>query len=147
MTKPLGARQALTAFTKTWRLSGEPTLQIIHPISEWSLPAGATYDRHLDQFVDAAGAPVPLDWRTQPATAVGFLPKSGSHNAALRMLGIVTTDTMNVVVPWTAQTQARVQNAWGVVLDNRLYRVQSWQPAPAGVAEPVTIDLYLTEGN
>ena len=147
MAKPLGARQAQMSFMKMWRLSGEPTLQIIHPVTEWILPAGVAYDRHIDQFVNGSGVPVVVGWHTQPCTATPFLPQSSSHNAILRGLGVTTTDTMSVVLPWSADVQSRVESAWGVAVSGRLYRVQSWHALPAGVDAPSTIEVVLAEGS
>lgn len=147
MAKPAGSNQVRTAFAKLWRLSGEPALQIIPAISEWSLPAEVVYDRHVDQFVDASGAPVVVDWRTQPTTEVHFLPRSDSHNAALRMLGLTVTDGVNVAILWDEMVCALVKEAWGVLLSDRLYRIESWQTIPPGVSGPTMINLSLAEGD
>lgn len=147
MAKPVGARQARLAFHKIWRLCGEPTLQIIPPVSAWSLPAGVSFDRHIDRFVDGSGASVVVNWRDQITTEVRFLPKSDSHNAALRMLGVVVTDGMTVTILWSADIAEKVKTAWGVLLSDRLYRVQAWQTVPPGVSAPTVIELSLTEGD
>lgn len=65
----------------------------------------------------------------------------------LRLLGVVTTDTISVSILWSETVQEQVKTAWGVVINNRLYRVKSWQPVPAGTAHPITIDLDLVEGD
>lgn len=111
------------------------------------MPAGVAYSRHVDQFVNGAGAPVVIDWRTQPNTVLGFLPKSNSQDSMLRALGVVTTDTSTVVVQWSAEAQARIEGAWGVSIGGKLYRIKSWRLDPAGTEHPLTIELSLTEGD
>lgn len=144
--RTVGAASARLSFTKLWRLRGQPTLRIIKPIATWTLPAGVLYDANQDQFVDTQGVPQTVSYATQPATVVGFLVNQGRKSVELAIPGMVTTDTIDVTVLWSAAVQTQIQTCWGVVIDNRLYRVSSWEPMPLGTPTPTEIRITLSEG-
>lgn len=131
------------AFNKVWKLSGRPTMDVIVPIVNWELPPGVVYDAHRDQFVNALKMDVQIDWRTQPATKLNFLPDMALHNVALELGGMMTSEGMNVVVLWSQSAQNAIANAWGVAISNKLYRVDRWELRPAGVPTPTDISVSL----
>ena len=143
----IGRNQGQAAYNKVWRMMGSPTLSIIYPLAEWTLPEGVTYDRHYDQFLDATGTAVEVDWEDQPVLSSPFLTQRHARDVRLLAPGQSTAHEISVVLPWSSTTQGRIDNAWGVKVDGHLYRVNSWECQPAGVETPVSIVVRLTETN
>ncbi|MBK8188970.1 MAG: hypothetical protein IPK79_00785 [Vampirovibrionales bacterium] len=143
----IGRNQGQAAYNKVWRMMGSPTLSLIYPMAEWTLPTGVSYDRHYDQFVDAAGTVVEVDWADQPTLSSPFLTQRHARDVKLQLPGQSTQHEMSVVLPWSSTTQDRVDGAWGVLVDGNLYRVASWECQPAGVETPVSIVVQLREEN
>lgn len=131
------------AFCKVWTMHGEPTLSIIEPVENWTLEDGVEYDPHQDQFSN--GEPVEVDWTEQPAKEVAFIPAKQHNAVALSIPGIVTTTTSdrNIVLRWSADTQTRISEAWGVAIGEQLYRVREWVLVPE--VNPHEIRVTLTE--
>lgn len=147
MSSTVGRNQARTTFDKVWRMMGRPVLNIVRPIEEWQLPDGVTYSRHYDQFVDASNNPVSVPWQAQPALESPFLTQRAPRDVSLRQLGQTTVHETTVVLPWSSETQAVIDHAWGVEIDAHLYRVGTWECQPAGVATPASIVVQLVEEN
>jgi hypothetical protein len=147
MSAVAGKFQGQAAYNKVWRMMGSPTLSIIYPLAEWTLPAGVSYDRHYDQFIGAGGTAVEVDWEAQPVLVSPFLTQRHARDVKLVAPGQSTSHDISVVLPWSLTTQGRIDNAWGVKVDGHLYRVSSWECQPAGVETPVSIVVRLTEVN
>lgn len=146
MAKVFGAQQARKGFDILWRLSGKPTLRVIEPVTAWTLPNGVSYDKHRDEFTDSQGNNVTVDWQSQPATTLAFLANNNPNSVDLQVPGMVTTEGYDVTVKWSAATQTAIAQAWGVSINDKLYRVRRWESIPAGVDSPTQIDVSLTEG-
>ncbi len=143
MAKVAYASTSRRAFNKLWRLSGKPMLEAVVPINQWELPAGVRYEPHRDHFVDQFGHEVEVDWRSQPAERLPFLPDRALHNAVLDLAGLSTTEGMNIVLLWSASVQEIITNAWGVAIGDKLYRVDTFETRPAGVESPADIAVTL----
>lgn len=143
--KVAGSRLARIAFRKLWRLSGEPKLKIIEPIANWTLAAGVTYNARHDQFMTASKTAVTVDWTVQPSLEVGFLSKPQRNEVDVAIPGVVTLSTTSITLLWTAETQAALAVAWGVVISDKLYRVERWDLIPLGVPTPNSIDVELIQ--
>lgn len=135
------------AFNRLWKLHGQPTLDIIAPVVDWTLSAGVTYDAHHDQFLNGAGAVVSVDWTSQPATTVNCLPTRRDNSVTLSPLGIMSQDSIgrNVTLQWDTDVQSDIVACWGVALGGTLYRVKSWEVYPEGVDAPVELRLSLVK--
>lgn len=145
-TRVIGQQTSKAAFKKIWRIKGSPTLGIIGPISGWTLPAGVTFNSRLNTFVDSNGDPTEVEWSTQTTTAVNFLPRGVSTTQNMEVAGVVSTQYTEVVVQWDAATETAIANAWGIVLNSKLWRVERWQLEPLGAVTPTEISLTLVEG-
>lgn len=140
------ARLITQMFNYLWRFHGRPTLFVYDPVTAWSLPAGVSYDKHQDQFIDGDGDVQAINWYGQPHTEIHCLPVVQDNAVTLSIPGVVTTTQTGTVVValWTQAVQALIAAAWGVVLDQALYRVERWDVFPEG-SEPVVIRIDLTE--
>lgn len=135
------------AFNRLWKLHGQPTLDIIDPVANWTLSAGVTYDAHHDQFLNGAGAVVTVDWTNQPKTTVNCLPTQQDSSISLSVLGIMSQDSIgeNVTLRWDADVQADIIACWGVSLGGALHRVKAWRVYPVGVDTPILLKLSLVK--
>jgi hypothetical protein len=118
---------------------------IVPPITQWTLHAGVVYDGNLDTFVNGAGQPVDVDWKTQTLLKVAFLPGQQSNDVTLAVPGVTTVAKTPVTVLWTKDVEAAIRAAWGVAISGKLYRIDKWDLIPLGVAIPNSIDLELVE--
>jgi hypothetical protein len=133
-------------FDRLWRRHGSPTLEIIPPISSWTLASGVVYNSQYDQFVNGSGVVQSVSYTTAAtATEVAFLPGRRHNDVAMTIGGMLTTaDTgRSVVVKWTSAVQTKISVAWGVVIGSTLYRVKAWEVHPEGIDEPIEIRLEL----
>lgn len=133
-------------FQRFWRRHGSPTLDIIPPVSAWTLPAGITYNAQYDQFLNASNvvqAANYASWAT--STSVGFLPRRRETEASLTIGGVLSAEVVStsVVIEWTSAMQSKITLAWGVVIGSTLYRVRSWTVVPEGVDDPIEIRVEL----
>jgi hypothetical protein len=140
------ATRYIRAFARIHALHGSPTLDIIPPVSAWTLPAGVTYNAQYDQFVNASNVVQAVNyasWATE--TTVDFVPTRRKNDVALTIGGGLTTANVsrNAVIEWTSAIQTKVAAAWGVTIGSTLYRVKSWEVYPEGAAAPVEIRLEL----
>lgn len=135
------------AFTRLWKMHGQPTIDIIDPVANWSLSAGVSYDAHHDQFLNGAGAVVAVSWSTQPKTTANCLPTRRDNTVTLSPLGMLSQDAVgrNITLKWTADVQADIVACWGVALGDTLYRVKSWEVYPEGVDAPIELRLSLVK--
>ena len=133
------------AFNRIWSLHGEPTLDIVDPIANWTLGVGVTYDALQDQFIDGDNNSVSVSWSGQPATTVNFIPTRKNREATLTIGGVLSVDDIgrNVVVQWTSTVESKVSACYGVAIDSTLYHVRSWEVYPEGTSAPVEIRLSL----
>jgi len=140
--KVVGATMNRRAFKKLWRLSGAPTLDLIPPISTWTLADGLIYDARRGQFMQA-GKSVPAPWTEQSFLTLPFLAQPQQNEVTLNMPGVTTTPKTTIMLDWSPETAAALQSAWGVGLNGRLYRVTRWALDPLGVSTPnsITVDL------
>lgn len=144
MPRALGYSNA-QAFAKVWRIAGKPTAKFIKPIAAWTLPVGVTYSARYDQFVNGSGAGVTVNWATQPATTVRFLPGEDETDAALVIPGVSAYGTTLITLLWDSTIEATVKDAWGVQIGSRLYRVAHWQVSPLGAVQPFSVVVNLHE--
>lgn len=143
--KVAGSRMARIAFRKLWRLAGQPTLDLIEPLANWTVAPGLTYSPQRDQFLTAAKAPATVSWIGQPSRNEGFLPKPQQTEVDLGIPGVITQAKTTVTLLWSTETQAALVAAWGVVISGTLYRVDRWTLIPLGVPTPNSIDVELVE--
>ena len=143
--KVTGSRLAKVAFKKLWRLSGQPQLRLIKPLANWTVAAGLTYNPKRDQFLNVSNVAVAVDWSNQPCLEVDFLPKPQQNEVDLGIPGVMTLAKTNVTLLWTTAIEAALKVAWGVVISDKLYRVDRWQLIPLGVPTPNSIDVELVE--
>ena len=140
-----GASQAKRAFTRMWRMLEEPTVDIIQPVSAWTLPNGVSYDAHHDQFLNALKQVVSVSWVGQPADTMNFVPSEETFEMGLTVTGVTTTTHTNLILLWTAAAETAVRNAWGVNMNGNLYRISQFLIRPSGVSTPIHINLSLKE--
>lgn len=140
--KVVGSLMNRRAFQKLWRLAGQPTLVVIPPISTWTLPSGVTFDPHRGQFLQN-GRQATVDWKTQTLLTLPFLPQPQQNEVALLMPGVATTPKTGVTLLWSKANEAAIKVAWGVGVNNRLYRVSHWELDPLGVETPNSIRVDL----
>ena len=135
------------AFTRLWKLHGQPTIDIIDPVANWTLSAGVSYDAHHDQFLNGAGAVVTVDWTAQPKTTVNCLPTRRDNAVTLSPMGMLSQDEVgrNVTLQWDADVQVDIVVCWGVSSRGTLYRVKSWEVYPEGVETPIELRLSLVK--
>ena len=144
--KLVGSLANQRAFKKLWRLSGQPELSIIPPLSTWALPSGVAYDARRGQLINS-GQQVAPPWKDQAALVVGFLPQPQQNEVTLNMPGVTTVPKTTVTIQWTAEVAAAIKSAWGVAVNERLYRVTRWTLEPWGVSIPNSIAVELTAAN
>lgn len=138
-------RQAQIAFKKLWVLRGKPTLRAIKPITAWTLATGVTYDKMQDSFVDGNDDVVLVDWRVQPYLPLAFLPSDQPDSVAFALPGMITSATTSVLLLWTQEAHAALKAAWGISVNDVLYRITKIDPHPFGVTTPITIRVELEE--
>lgn len=143
--KTHGRTQARQGFTRTHRLIGEPTLEVVPPASEWSLQAGVTYNAHRDRFVDASNHVVDVAWADQTTTGMDFVPDSSDVTVSLGVGGIGVFELNKVTVLWEAGRMAQLKAAWGIIIGGTLFRVVNVSVIPLGVPNPYVIKLSLKE--
>jgi len=133
------------AFQRIWKLHGQPTLDIIDPVSGWTLDPGVTYDALQDQFVDGSNNSVSVDWSIQPATTVDYIPTRRNRDVTLTIGGVLPSDDIgrNIVLQWSSSVQSKVTACYGVGIGSSLYHVRSWEVYPEGTTAPVEIRLSL----
>lgn len=129
------------------RIAGSPVLYLIHPISEWTLPTGVTFNSRFDAFVNASNVPVTVDWRTaSEMTAVEFNIGRTNNVATIDPAGLTTfVRVQNVYIEYTDAIWALVTQAWGVSVADKLYRCEGFDTWPFGDADPTRIRLPLIQ--
>lgn len=136
-------------FMQMWRYRGRPTMQVIQPVSAWTLASGVTYDPHQDQFIDGEGGVVSVTYTTQPSITVKYLPSRQNNALTIGIPGLVTVTATEqpVILQWTSATQTAISTCWGVLMGGVLYRVKTWELFPVGASSPVEIRVSLIEAN
>ena len=140
--KVVGSLMNRRAFQKLWRLAGQPTLTVIPPIATWTLPPGVTFDPHRGQFIQN-GRGVAVDWKTQTLLTLPFLPQPQQNEISLNVAGVATVPKTTLTLLWSKANETAIRMAWGVGLNNRLYRISHWDLDPLGVVTPNSIVLDL----
>ena len=118
-------------FGRAHRAFGSPTMQVARPVSQWTLPAGYSYDATTDTLKDGAGAVVRSYTSYIVYDTVNFLPAgTGRDQRALVAAGIVPAgETVIYTLPADVTT---LRAAYGVVLDGQWYDVAEVAQGPAG---------------
>lgn len=142
----VGVRQVQAMFKAAHRAIGKPTLAIIPPVSQWTLPTGVSYDAYRDQFINGSGAVVAVDWAIQPTTDLPYLPDRVATGLSFGVAGITTEQTTNVVCLWSTAAESALRAAWGVSLAGQLYRLERIERAPEGVTPAYLLQVSLKQG-
>lgn len=131
------------SFVALWRVGGQPTLKIIHPISEWTLPAGVTYKPHQDTFTNGSNVKVSVGWTDQPYTEARFIGAESQNDVSIDLPGSKTINSSTVILLWSQEIEDAIKTAWGIVIRDELYTIRSWEINPQGAGTPYTIKLSL----
>lgn len=142
----IGVRTVRSMFRAAHRVAGRPTLSIIPPVGEWVLPTGVTYDAYRDKFINGSGVPVAVAWADQAVTVADYLPDRAMTGLTFGMTGVTTEDTTNVALLWDEETEAALRAAWGIAIDDNLYRVSNVDRAPQGVTTAYLLQVSLKQG-
>lgn len=143
MSTAYGRSAHRRGFLTLWRVGGQPTLKIVHPISEWTLPAGVTYKPKQDTFTDGSNVKVVVGWTDQPFTEARFIGDESKNDVSIDLPGSKTINTSNVILLWEQVIEDALRAAWGIVIRDELYAIRTWEVNPQGVETPFTIKLSL----
>lgn len=130
------AQMTKRIFRHAWLRYGQPTMLVVRPLSDWTLPAGFAYDQTVDCIRNNAGVVIrnPEDyWVTD---LVYILPnrseRSGSIAELQEMLvtGQVTSGGIGV---WVLGADiAKVKASHAIKLFDEWYELDHQTPQPAG---------------
>ena len=125
-------------FIRAWRRYGKPVMYVVHRMSEWTLPAGFTYDDETDSIHDASGLWLPNPEDYWVSEYIYIVPSvrggTGSGTADLEVLiaaGIVPAGTIDVYIMHSDVDTVREAHA--VEMSGDWYDVLEVSRAPIGI--------------
>src|SRR5512135_1798092 len=119
------AQMTKRIFRHAWLRYGQPTMEVVRPMSAWTLPAGFAYDQDVDCIRNGAGVVLrnPEDYWV--SDIVYILPNKSERMGSIAELqqmlvaGVVTAGTIGV---WVYGTDiAKVKAAHAVKLFDEWY--------------------------
>lgn len=130
---------AARIFRQANRRYGTPYLQAVRPIAEWLLPAGFAYDADVDAIRNGAGTVLPNPESYWLTDVVYIVPSRFSVENFTSEFFSLTAGGISqggAIEMWIAQADIEiVRAAHAIILDKRIYNVESVQEAPSGYPE------------
>lgn len=118
------------------RRFGQPYIQAVRPVTAWSLPAGFSYDRDVDAVTNVTGTVLPNPesyWLTDTVYIVPSRFSVENFTAEFMTLTAGGQVAGGAIEMWIAQADIEtLRAAHCVLLDKRIYNVESVQEAPSG---------------
>lgn len=147
------AKVAESSFLEIWKAYGRPYLRIYDPITEWTLPAGVTYNPTTDRFEDGDGDAVTVSYVTAADyRQVRYVPRTRKGRAPLPAVemaeGYIEQPALTVYMEWSAANAAALAACWAVQIGGLFYRTTArseWLFTPAGSSTPVFVEFGLIE--
>jgi hypothetical protein len=131
------ASRVRAVFRRAWQRYGKPTMTIVPPLADWSLPAGYSFDPSRDGIVTGGGATLTdLDALSEyyAAGVVYIVPLQASDDLrAMRSAGIAPDGQIEVYV--LAADIPTVQAAFAVQVGGLWFNVVSPAVEPSGAAD------------
>jgi len=129
------------AFDITWKRLGRPLLQVIGNSSTWALPAGVSFDKVRQEFINAQEEAVTIDMGAAQSQ-VPYLPMTVTQALAFTLLGTHQTTTAQAMVLWTPDRENTLRTAWGIRFREKYKTVTEIAYLPE-LAEPLGILVSL----
>lgn len=140
------ATQIAAVFQKAWLAYGKPTIAVVPPVADWSLPAGYAYEDSVDAIQTAGGATITdLDALAgYYASDVVYIVPSG-RTADLDVLiaaGVVPSGTIEVYV--LQADVATIRESFAVQVNGEWYTKSEAGQAPVGHSTGIWAKVRLT---
>lgn len=124
-------------FRLAWERYGKPTISVVPPLADWTLPAGYAYDASLDGIVTGGGAVLTSLYAMSgyfATTEVNIVPTHPSGDTrSLMAAGIIPDGQIEVLVLATDLPTMRA--AFAVQVGGLWYNLPKVQPEPIGTTD------------
>jgi len=120
-------------FRQAWDRYGRPRMTVVHPIEDWNLPIGFSYDRVSDSIRDASGTKLSNYNDYLSMEYIYIIPVAPAIDLqVLLAAGEVSTGTTEVGI--LAEDIETVRDAFAVEIRGQWYNIQNIMENPIGAA-------------
>lgn len=129
----------MRTFNALRRLKGDPTVLIVQPIANWTLPSGYAYDPKRDRIYNSGTNTTLSDydqyWETDE---VDYLPMESEELNTMIMAGIVKEGSVAARILPADYTKLSV--GFRAIIDGVQYNIKGVTKFPAGAATAYAYD-------
>lgn len=119
-------RNSRLLFQRSWQANGSPTLDVIDPVSDWTLPAGIVYDPAYQSLMNGATAVAPDNYWTK--STLPYIPLGRSQTTNMMIMSGVLPDSTAEVEVWSEDV-TELDGIFGIGLNGYVYRIVSRSPS------------------
>lgn len=136
------AQLAARAFNQGWMACGKPTMLVIGPHTEWTIPAWFSYDQSIDRIKDQFGEVVDDLSPYWTEYTVRCIPASALSEENVLGAGGIVQDGSTAVIILPADID-RLRHPHQVQFDSAWYDVSGLQLEPVGGIAPCWASIRL----